>query len=114
LIQRRKERLVELHGGRCEICGYRKCIRALTFHHVDPTTKRFTLASSLSRSWESLVREVGKCVLVCENCHREIHHGVTEIPRDLRRRAERNAEGVQRIQRRRAGRPLGGQINSRE
>lgn len=31
----RKRKLVELKGGKCEICGYNKCIEALEFHHLD-------------------------------------------------------------------------------
>jgi hypothetical protein len=33
-----------------------------------------------SRSWEKIIRELRKCVLVCANCHREIHEGLTKIP----------------------------------
>lgn len=24
-------------GGKCQICGYDKCVGALEFHHLDPT-----------------------------------------------------------------------------
>jgi hypothetical protein len=42
VIKRRKQNkllLVEYKGGKCECCGYDKCIAALEFHHLDPTTK---------------------------------------------------------------------------
>lgn len=35
-----KLKAVEYKGGKCEICGYNKCIDALEFHHLDPQKKR--------------------------------------------------------------------------
>lgn len=105
LIKARKQELVALHGGGCEICGYDRCLAALTFHHVDPETKRFGVATSLSRSWDSLVDEASRCVLLCENCHREVHSEITEIPLRIRRRVEARTKDVQRRPRRHAGRP---------
>lgn len=37
--QRAKQKLVAYKGGRCETCGYNKCIDNLTFHHLDPSKK---------------------------------------------------------------------------
>ena len=82
IARRRKlKRLaVELKGGKCELCGYNKCIWALDFHHIDESKKLFSLsAGGLTRSWEVIKNEVGKCVLVCANCHREIHAGVVDL-----------------------------------
>lgn len=70
--RRLKEKLVEYKGGKCEICGYNKCIDALEFHHKDPNEKDFSI-SGKSVSLERLKKEVDKCILVCANCHREIH-----------------------------------------
>ena len=41
-----KEILVEYKGGKCEICGYNKCLGALDFHHLDPSQKDFTISNS--------------------------------------------------------------------
>ncbi len=72
---------VELKGGKCEICGYDKCMAAMVFHHKDPCKKEFGLSmQGLTRSWESTKRELGKCVLLCSNCHREVHVGETQLP----------------------------------
>jgi len=60
-------------GGECAICGYDKCIDALHFHHVDPSTKLFNISQSMSRKMEDLEREVRKCILLCANCHQEWH-----------------------------------------
>lgn len=70
--RRRKEELVEYKGGKCEKCGYNKSIRALEFHHLDPTQKDFGIGGS-NYSIERLKDEVDKCIMVCSNCHSEIH-----------------------------------------
>ncbi len=68
-----KERAIALLGGKCVICGYDKCPAAFDFHHMDPTQKDFVISSKMS--WEAIVEELKKCVLVCANCHREINVG---------------------------------------
>lgn len=70
---KKKEELVEYKGGKCEICGYNKCITALHFHHKDPNEKDFSI-SRKSYSFEKLKEEADKCILVCANCHAEIHY----------------------------------------
>ena len=78
-----KEILVEYKGGKCEICGYNKCISALEFHHKDPQEKDFAIgAKGYTRSIEKNKKEVDKCILVCANCHREIHSNLIEIDLD--------------------------------
>lgn len=69
-----KRLLVEYKGGECEKCGYDKCIAALEFHHLDPTQKDFGIgANGHTLAIERLKQEVDKCILVCSNCHRELH-----------------------------------------
>jgi hypothetical protein len=77
-VSNRRDKLklmaIEYKGGECQKCGYNKCNRALAFHHLDPTQKDFGLAKSgLTRSWEKMKEELDKCILVCHNCHAEIH-----------------------------------------
>ncbi len=67
-----KNKLVEYKGGECERCGYKKCIEALEFHHRDPNEKDFTI-SGKSWSFDRLKSESDKCMLLCSNCHKEIH-----------------------------------------
>lgn len=71
--RRNKIKLVEYKGGKCEICGYDKCIDALEFHHLDPTEKEYGLSNGDTVSFEKMKEEADKCILVCANCHREIH-----------------------------------------
>ena len=63
----------DAYGGKCTICGYNKCYGALDFHHVDPQTKDFTIAKHRGKSLSELKDELDKCILVCRNCHAEIH-----------------------------------------
>jgi len=70
--QRKKVELVEYKGGKCEHCGYNKSVRALTFHHLDPTKKDFAI-SGKSWSMDKLTKEVDKCIMLCANCHAEEH-----------------------------------------
>ena len=76
-----KEMAIEHKGGRCCICGYNKCNSALDFHHTGD--KKFGLSvCGLTRSWEKTKAELNKCILVCANCHREIHEGITQPPEE--------------------------------
>lgn len=62
-------------GGKCAICGYNRCLLALEFHHLDPLEKDFSISSRMT-SWKAIVKELDKCVLLCANCHREVHDGL--------------------------------------
>lgn len=73
--RRTKQQLVEYKGGKCFICGYNKCNQALDFHHINPLEKEFTIGGK-SWSFEKLKLEADKCLLVCRNCHTEIHTGL--------------------------------------
>jgi hypothetical protein len=76
----KKEVLVAELGGKCTICGYCKCIHALTFHHVDPETKSFSIANQALSKIDKLRVEAAKCVLLCSNCHHELHAGMAILP----------------------------------
>lgn len=72
--------LVTAMGGKCQLCGYTGQ-HALDFHHVDPNLKEKTISALIaSRSWQRTVKEARKCVLICSNCHREVHAGVKQCP----------------------------------
>ena len=71
-----KEKLVFLSGGCCQSCVYDKNYAALQFQHIDPKTKLFPLnATSCGMyTWEELTKELVKCLLLCANCHLELHN----------------------------------------
>lgn len=69
-----KARAIEYKGGKCERCGYNRCHEALEFHHRDPAAKSFSISTGIYRRWDTLRRELDKCMMICANCHREEHH----------------------------------------
>jgi hypothetical protein len=79
-VQKRREKIkilaVEYKGGKCIKCGYNKYVGALEFHHIIGD-KDFNISyKGHCRSWEKVKVELDKCILVCSNCHREIHAGI--------------------------------------
>jgi len=85
-VKRRRRKLKEMaiayKGGKCMICGYNRCIDALEFHHLKK--KRFGLSTKgLTRSWEKIKKELDNCILLCANCHRELHAGKLQLPPEM-------------------------------
>lgn len=82
---------VEYKGNKCEVCGYDKCGSALEFHHKEPNVKDFGIsAKGYTRSWQKVKSELDKCILLCANCHRELHDGITQL--SAVRRIEKRGE----------------------
>lgn len=67
-----------IRGGKCERCGYDICLKALEFHHVDPSKKDFTISNDHVKLGDAIV-ESKKCILICSNCHKELHDGMWTI-----------------------------------
>jgi 5-methylcytosine-specific restriction endonuclease McrA len=79
-----KRRAVASAGGSCMGCGLSDPVDVLDFHHLDPTTKEFAISTDgVPRSWARVQAELTKCVLLCANCHREVHAGVREVDEPL-------------------------------
>lgn len=79
---RAKEQLIAYKGGKCEICGYNKNIpRVYVFHHKNPEEKDFGIASYKVLNMERLKKEVDKCLLLCSNCHAEVHYEIDKYKR---------------------------------
>jgi hypothetical protein len=83
VVKRRKklkEMAIQYKGGKCNLCGYKKCKEALEFHHLGSGIKEFGLAQDgLTRSWLRTKKELQKCILVCANCHRELHSKIRSL-----------------------------------
>ena len=76
----KKSTAVALLGGECSICGYSKCESALDFHHKDPEQKdKVKFVDIRNKSLVNMLEELKKCILVCANCHREIHSELLKI-----------------------------------
>lgn len=73
-FEEKARKVVALKGGSCNLCGYDRCVAALEFHHVDPSEKEFQISKRWSMKDERLLAEIEKCVLLCANCHREVHY----------------------------------------
>ena len=79
--RRRKQNLVQVLGGKCQICEFDLFADALEFHHEDSTQKDYGLASKgTCHDIESDLNEVKKCFLLCANCHRGVHNGYYNAP----------------------------------
>ena len=73
-------KLKEAAGGKCSHCGYKKCLYALDFHHLDPDKKDKGVCRLLrSKSFKRAEEESKICVLLCANCHRELHEGLITL-----------------------------------
>ena len=75
-FRKNKKKFVEYKGGRCEKCGYNNCLGSLDFHHKDPDKKDPNWRKMRRWSFERVKKELDKCILICKNCHGEIHYGV--------------------------------------
>ena len=78
-MRKLKSQMIEYKGGCCVRCGYKKYQGSLEFHHIDPKEKDFNPSQLKKYSFDDRIKnELDKCILVCSNCHREIHHEIKE------------------------------------
>lgn len=75
-----KVRAVAHMGGTCAGCGRDGVPAIFEFHHRDATQKDFGIGQDgIPRRWEKVVAELARCVMLCANCHREVHPGVRDL-----------------------------------
>ena len=87
--RRKKKKAVDYLGGKCSICKYNKCLGSLAFHHTDPNVKEYEVSYIVYRRvWDFVKKELDKCILVCANCHGEIHWGQIKLE-DLKNQPRR-------------------------
>lgn len=48
----------------------------MCFHHINPEEKDKGIAQMMNQSYKNLQTELDKCVLLCNNCHMEVHEGM--------------------------------------
>lgn len=78
--RRTKLRAVDWVGGSCYGCDLAFAPQVFEFHHWDARDKDFGIATKgITRPWEKIVAELDKCVMLCANCHREVHAGIRTI-----------------------------------
>ena len=75
-----KVRAVEFMGSSCFGCSRTGPPAIFDFHHRDAADKHFGIGQDgIPRRWEKVVAELAKCVMLCANCHREVHAGVRTL-----------------------------------
>lgn len=67
----KKIRAMNLLGGKCIGCGINNPA-IMEFHH-NTNEKEFNINSVRERRWSDMEKEIYSCVLLCSNCHRELH-----------------------------------------
>lgn len=68
----KRYRAVQEMGGKCNFCEESDMF-LLEFHHLDPSKKEYGISQSVILDWNVLKLELDKCILVCSNCHRNLH-----------------------------------------
>ena len=56
----------------CSMCGYNKCGASLDWHHTSRNKERRITSTGYFTPLEE--KERAKCILLCSNCHRELHY----------------------------------------
>jgi predicted HNH restriction endonuclease len=77
-LRRRKEKQEKLYAmfdNACVDCGMTETrVGFFEFHHEDPAQKDREIGSMLnSASFDKVLEEVAKCVMLCPNCHKRRH-----------------------------------------
>jgi hypothetical protein len=80
--KRSKELIVKSMGGCCQICNYAKTNSALELHHIDPSQKEMSFGGIRANpiAIHKIGNELKKCILLCSNCHKEVHEGIAVLP----------------------------------
>lgn len=62
----------------CPLCGEKR-YWVLEFHHLDKNDKEYNIARmpSYGYSIKKIKEELRKCIILCANCHKDLHHGIS-------------------------------------
>ena len=77
--QEKRLRAVQELGGRCMRCGFDRFSCSLDIHHKNASDKDPNFRSMRGWSWEHILTELKKCVLLCKNCHAAVHAGLLQL-----------------------------------
>jgi len=69
----KKIKAIELLGGKCSKCNENRPW-LLVFHHKNPNEKEFEISRFIDARWDKIQKEIIKCDLLCDRCHRELHN----------------------------------------
>jgi len=91
LRQSRIKQIKDHFGACCFLCGYDTNYAAFDFHHL--RDKSFPVNTiTIEKSTAALEAELKKCVLLCRNCHADIHNLA------LSKNPSRTLENLEKIQ----------------
>jgi len=82
-----KQKIVESFGGKCNICGCIDYYEVYDIHHLDSESKNKEISKYYTSngrrlsniSFNVLIKELEKCVMLCSNCHRKLHRNHTKL-----------------------------------
>lgn len=81
LSQLNRDIILEKKKSGCICCGYKEYPIALDLHHIDPSTKLYSVSSRVgSAGFKAILAEVDKCIVLCAICHRLLHAGIIQLP----------------------------------
>jgi len=66
----RRQKAIDILGGKCTKCASRD---NLEIHHIDPSTKLFSIGNGWHHVWKKILTELEKCILLCKDCHIKQH-----------------------------------------
>lgn len=81
---------------RCENCGAPGDMVNLTFHHIDPASKRFNISAMVMKglSVARIKEEMKKCKILCRPCHDQLHPRKRVLRRMMRRMQNEGKQSV--------------------
>ncbi len=70
----RENLLYSMFGKACNTCKMPHEVPGFfDFHHINKGSKKREVKQILCGSLETLLEEAKKCIMLCPNCHREVH-----------------------------------------
>ena len=69
----KKQEFMDSKKTSCIKCGENR-IRCISFHHINPKEKDFTIGKLRKSNLTVIEEEINKCVCLCLNCHHEFHY----------------------------------------
>lgn len=51
----------------------------LELHHTDPSQKEHNPSDLAAFSFKKFLEDASKCVILCANCHRKVHHKIISL-----------------------------------
>lgn len=79
----RKLYFVEKLGGKCSKCSYATNLSGLAFHHLHGKEFQLDVRALSNRNIKPILNEIAKCVLLCHNCHAEVHNPSLDLAKLL-------------------------------